>query len=145
MNKLKLNTLIRGFTFLLLFVLSQLALAEGTHKLVIQISSNDLIAQKTALSNIVNVQKHYGMDNVEIELVAFGSGYRMLTPQSPLASRISSLALQDITFTACMNTLLTVKEQTGFMPKLIEGVTTTQAGVPHIMELQEKGYSYIKY
>ena len=145
MKKLILNKLTRGLTFLLLFSLSQITLAEDTHKLVIQISSNDLIAQKTALSNIVNIQKHYGMDNVEIELVAFGPGYRMLTPQSPLASRISSLALQDVTFTACMTTLLSIKEQTGIMPKLVEGVTTTQAGVPHIMELQEKGYSYIKY
>ncbi len=145
MNSLNLNNMIKLFTFLLFFSFSLNTFANDTHRLVIQISSNDILAQKTALSNIVNIQKHYGMDNVEIELVAFGPGYRMLTPQSPLASRISSLAMQDVTFTACMNTLITVKEQTGIMPKLIEGVTTTQAGVPHIMELQEKGYSYIKY
>jgi intracellular sulfur oxidation DsrE/DsrF family protein len=135
-------------SLIILLTLSTLtipAYAEDVHKLVIQISSDDIRAQKTALANIVNVQKHYGMDNIEIEVVAFGPGYRMLTQQSPFASRISSLTMQDITFTACMNTMLSVKEKTGFMPKLIEGVTTTQAGVPHIIELQEKGYSYIKY
>ncbi len=115
------------------------------HKLVIQISSNDIRAQETALSNIVNLQKFYGMDNIQIELVAFGPGYRLLTPQSPLASRIGSLALQEVTFTACLNTMLSVKEKTGVMPQLIEGVTTTKAGVPRIISLQEKGYSYIKY
>ena len=118
---------------------------ENQHKLVIQISTDDLRAQKTALSNIVNLQKYYGMDNIEIELVAFGPGYRMLTLQSTLAPRIASLALQEITFTACLNTLISVKEKTGFMPKLIDGITTTQAGVARIIELQEEGYSYIKY
>jgi len=145
MKHINLNKVIKFVAFLIFFGLSQHAFSEDTHKLVIQISSNDILAQKTALSNIVNIQKHYGMDNVEIELVAFGPGYRMLTPQSPLASRISSLAMQDVTFTACMNTLITIKEQTGIMPKLIEGVTTTQAGIARIIELQEHGYSYVKY
>ena len=102
---------------------------KGLHKLVIQISSDDIRAQETALGNIVNIQKHYGMDNIEIELIAFGPGYRMLTPQSPLASRVASLSMQEVTFTACLNTMISVKEKTGFMPKLIEGVTTTKAGV----------------
>jgi len=115
------------------------------HKLVIQISTDDLRVQQTALSNIVNLQKHYGMDNIEIELVAFGPGLRMLTPQSTLAPRIASLAMQEVTFTACKNTMLTIKEKTGFMPKLIEGVTITQAGVARIIELQEHDYSYVKY
>ena len=129
-----------------LFLQGSIAFADHTeHQLVIQISTDDLQAQQTALSNIVNIQKHYGIDNVEIELVAFGPGYRMLTPQSTLASRIASLAMQEVTFTACMNTLISVKEKTGFMPKLIEGVTTTKAGVVRIIELQEHGYSYVKY
>ena len=129
-----------------LFLQGSIAFADHTeHQLVIQISTDDLQAQQTALSNIVNIQKHYGIDNVEIELVAFGPGYRMLTPQSTLASRIESLAMQEVTFTACMNTLISVKEKTGFMPKLIEGVTTTKAGVVRIIELQEHGYSYVKY
>jgi len=119
--------------------------SNDEHKLVIQISTDDLRAQETSLANIVNIQKHYGMDNIEIELVAFGPGYRMLTPDSSLAPRIASLALQEITFTACMNTMISVKEKTGFMPKLIDGVTTTKAGVARIIELQEQGFSYIKY
>lgn len=145
MNQTKrvLTTLVIIF---LIFIANTTAFAdENEHRLVIQISTDDIRAQETALGNIVNLQKHYGMDNIEIELVAFGPGYRMLTPQSTLAPRIASLALQEVTFTACMNTLLSVKEKTGFMPKLIEGVTTTKAGVARIIELQEEGYSYVKY
>lgn len=135
------------FALIILFLVqsTQAIADEVQRKLVMQISTNDLRAQETALGNIVNLQKHYGMDNIEIELVAFGPGYRMLTPQHALAPRIASLAMQDITFTACLNTLRSVKEKTGFMPKLIEGVTTTKAGVARIIELQEQGYTYIKY
>jgi len=144
----KVATLVASSAFLVFFMFFQGSIALGDqteHKLVIQISTDDLRAQQTALTNIVNVQKHYGIDNIEIEVIAFGPGYRMLTPQSPLASRIASLAMQEVTFTACMNTLIALKEKTGFMPKLIEGVTTTKAGVVRIIELQEQGYSYVKY
>lgn len=140
----KVITLVTVLFFL--FLQGSNTFADHTeHKLVIQISTDDLRAQQTALTNIVNIQKHYGIDNIEIELIAFGPGYRMLTPQSTLASRIASLAMQEVTFTACMNTLISIKEKTGFMPKLIEGVTTTKAGVVRIIELQEDGYSYVKY
>ena len=135
------------FTLIILFLVqsTQAIADEVQRKLVMQISTNDLRAQETALSNIVNLQKHYGMDNIDIEVVVFGPGYRMLTPQHSLAPRIASLAMQEITFTACLNTLSSIKEKTGFMPKLIEGVTTTQTGVARIIELQEQGYTYIKY
>lgn len=136
-------TILIGFLYLQSTVIS--AGDSTDHRLVIQISTNDLRAQQTALTNIVNIQKHYGIDNIEIELVAFGPGYRMLTPQSSLAPRIESLAMQEVTFTACKNTLIAIKEKTGFMPKLIDGVTTTKAGVVRIIELQEQGYSYVKY
>ncbi len=140
----KVITLVTVLFFL--FLQGSNTFADHTeHKLVIQISTDDLRAQQTALTNIVNIQKYYGIDNIKIELVAFGPGYRMLTPQSTLASRIASLTMQEVTFTACMNTLISVKERTGFMPKLIEGVTTTKAGVARIIELQEHGYSYVKY
>ncbi len=141
------SALLNTFLIFTIIIPSIVTFADNhnEHKIVIQISSDDIRAQETALGNIVNIQKHYGMDNVEIELVAFGPGYRMLTPQSPLASRIASLAMQEITFTACLNTMISVKEKTGFMPKLIKGVTTTKAGIPRIMELQEEGYSYVKY
>ena len=42
------------------------------HRLLIQISSDDIRAQETALGNIINLQKHYGMDYIETELIAFG-------------------------------------------------------------------------
>jgi len=114
------------------------------HKLVIQVSSNDALTQKIAMNNAVNVQKAYGIDNVAVEIVAYGPGIGMLTKKSENSERVKSLAVQGIKFSACGNTIKKVTKKKGKAPKLTEGVVVVSAGVERIMELQEKGYSYIR-
>lgn len=128
----------------LLMVSTVLAEQQDTHKLVIQVSSDDVTTHKLALNNAVNLQKLYGMDEVVIEIVAYGPGLKLLTEQSDLASRVESLAAQDIRFSACQNTIDTFKQKTGKEPVLLEGVETVNAGVARIMELQQQGYAYIR-
>lgn len=118
--------------------------ADKKHKVVIQVSTDDARTQKIALNNAVNLQKLMGIDNVEIEIVAYGPGLGLLTPKSKEAARVKSLALQDITFSACGNTMTKVEKKTGKKVKLTEGVKVVEAGVARIMELQEQGYSYIR-
>ena len=118
--------------------------ADGAHKLVIQVSTDDARTQKIALNNAVNLQKLYGMDNVSIEVVAYGPGLGLLTTKSKEANRVKSLAMQNITFSACGNTMAKVEKKTGKKPQLVEGVGTVKAGVARIMALQEQGYSYIR-
>lgn len=114
------------------------------HKVVIQVSTDDPRTQKIALNNAVNLQKLYGMDNVEIELVAYGPGLDLLTSKSKQNQRVQSLALQDITFSACKNTIAKKEKKSGEKVILLEGVGKVQAGVARIIELQEEGYSYIR-
>lgn len=119
--------------------------ADGAkHKLVIQVSTDDIRTQKIAINNAVNLQKLYGIDNVEIEIVAYGPGLGMLTAKNQYSDRVKSLVIQDIKFSACMNTMNKIKAKKGQLPKLTEGVGTVKAGVARIMELQEQGYSYIR-
>ncbi len=137
--------LIKSLLIVLMLGVSTFMSAEdAVHKLVIQVSSDDALTQKMVIGNIVNLQKYYGMDNIEIEVVAYGPGLGMLTTKSSLASRITSLSMQDITFSACMNTMDNIKKKTGHLPKLTEGVGSVTAGVARIMELQEQGYSYVR-
>jgi len=114
------------------------------HKIVIQVSTDDPRTQTIALNNAVNLQKLYGIDNIMIEIVAYGPGLGLLTKKSKQAKRVESLAIQDITFTACSNTIKKVTTKTGKKPELLAGVGTVQAGVARIMELQEQGYSYLR-
>ncbi len=117
---------------------------EKRHQLVIQVSTDDPRTQKIAMNNAVNLQKLYGIDNVDIEIVAYGPGLGMLSSKNEYASRIRSLVAQDITFSACMNTMNNIKKKTGKEVLLTEGVESVTAGVARIMELQEAGYAYIR-
>ena len=144
-RKLSIITVLLSFIMLAGMATSAVA-ADGDvkHKLVIQVSSDDPQTQTIALNNAVNLQKMYGMDNVAIEVVAYGPGLGLLTTKSKEADRVKSLAMQNITFSACGNTMAKIEKKTGKKPQLTEGVGTVQAGVARIMELQEEGYSYLR-
>jgi len=148
MNHIRKFTIITVLmNFIILAGLATSAMAadgDAKHKLVIQVSSADETTQKIALNNAVNVQKLYGMDNVEIEIVAYGPGLGLLTTKSKEAPRIKSLAMQNITFSACGNTMAKIEKKTGKKPQLVEGVGTVNAGVARILELQEQGYAYLR-
>lgn len=118
--------------------------AEGVHKLVIQVSTDDVRTQNIAMNNAVNLQKALGQDNIIIEIVAYGPGLSMLTPKSPASKRVPSLAMQDITFSACGNTKAKMEKKSGKKVHLVEGVQIVPAGVLRIMELQEQGYAYVR-
>ncbi|MDH3355164.1 MAG: DsrE family protein [Chromatiales bacterium] len=128
----------------LLFAVNAAATDHTHHKLVIQVSSADQKAMNIALNNAVNVQKEYGIDNVDVEIVAYGPGLQMLTAGHKLNKRVSSLAQQNVTFSACNNTMQKMAKKSGKKPKLTEGVQVVSAGVSRIMALQEAGYSYIR-
>ncbi len=118
--------------------------AKGqTHQLVIQVNKDSTDEQDHILSNIVNLQKHYGIDDIEIEVVAYGPGLWLVTDKSKFAERVESLMMQNVVFTACGNTLDAVEAKDGVRPTLLEGVETVPAGIARIIELQEKGWSYL--
>jgi hypothetical protein len=142
---MKLTDSIKPILLVLLLTMSSFAQAgEVKNKLVIQVSTDDPRTQKIALNNAVNMQKLYGMDNIVIEIVAYGPGLGLLTRKSGQASRVESLALQDIQFSACGNTMKKVAKKSGKTPVLLEGVDQVTAGVARIMELQQQGYAYIR-
>lgn len=143
------KTMMSKMLFVILFSLSSLAVAsdlsdEAQQKLVIQVSTADTKTQNIALNNAVNVQKHFGMDSVAIEIVAYGPGLRLLTAESAHKGRVESLAMQGIRFSACGNTMHSIERKTGKLPVLLEGVEVAPAGVVRIMELQQQGYAYIR-
>ncbi|MDH3713081.1 MAG: DsrE family protein [Gammaproteobacteria bacterium] len=130
----------------LLVLAGQQAVADSDpkHKIVIQVSTDDVRTQNIAMNNAVNLQKALGQDNVAIEIVAYGPGLTMLTPKSPASKRVPNLAMQDITFSACGNTKAKMEEKSGKKVVLVDGVRMVQAGVLRIMELQEEGYAYVR-
>ena len=125
----------------LLFVFSSQA---ANPKYVIQVSTDDARTQKIVLNNAANLQKYYGADKVDVEIVAYGPGLGILTTGNKNASRVEKMAMTDITFSACQNTMNGFKKKKGHFPKLTDGVSITPSGVVRIGELQQQGYSYIR-
>ncbi len=117
---------------------------EAKHKVVIQISSDDPRTHQIALNNALNLQKDLGIDNVAVEVVAYGPGLKLFTGRSPESMRVPSLAQQNIRFSVCGNTISQLTAKMGHPPTLIEGVKVVPGGVVRIVELQEQGYAYIR-
>lgn len=143
------KNIVSSLRSLVLIALAMLGFATATqaqenaiHKVVIQVSQPDPAEHAIALNMATNLQKLYGIDNIKIEIVAFGRGLEILTPKSAEAARVKSMVLQDVRFSACANTMDKIESKTGKRPVLTEGVEIVPAGVGRIMELQEQGYAY---
>jgi uncharacterized protein len=131
-----------------LALMQNVAIAEENpqkkHKVVIQVNSDDPALHQMALGNALNMQKAWGMDNVDIEIVAFNKGLSLMAGDSPESKRIPNLIMQNISFSMCKNTIDRAATEKGAAPKLEEGVKVVPSGVARIVELQEQGYSYIR-
>ena len=123
------------------------------HRLVIQVSTDDVKVQRMALGNAGNYAAHYQAkgEPFAIEVVAFGPGYGMLVDDTSMVKdKIAGLQRSlgpAVTFTACQNSRRGVAESRGkTAAEIVElpGVTDTPAGVVRVAELQEQGWVYVR-
>jgi intracellular sulfur oxidation DsrE/DsrF family protein len=114
-------------------------------KVVLQISDDDASKQTLVLNVASNLIKYYGPDRVDVEIVAFGPGLRLLFADNSNAGRINNLAESSgVRFSACMNTMKKVTQNLGYAPKLDANAGKVDAGVVRILELVSDGYVLIK-
>ncbi|MPQ76451.1 DsrE family protein [Hydrogenovibrio sp. JE_KL2] len=116
----------------------------AAHKVVLQISDPDPFKQTLVLNVAGNLMKYYGPENVDIEVVAFGPGLRLLMKGNVNTPRIKSMMSTGIRFSACQNTLNNFAKKLGYTPKIIEGVQMVPAGAGRILQLNAAGYQILK-
>jgi len=134
-----------GFLLVMSVILPlQAASGFAEKKIVLQISDPDPFKQTLVLNVANNLIKHYGQDKVEIEIVAFGPGLRLLFEENSNSTRIDSLIESDVTFSACQNTMEGMGKKLGHPPVLHSGAKPTPAGVVRIIDLIGKGYVLVK-
>ena len=121
-----------------------LAKPFAEQKVVLQISDPDPFKQTLVLNVASNLIKHYGPDKVDIEIVAFGPGLRLLFKNNSNTSRIDGLNDNGVLFSACQNTMNHMTSLLGEKPELHSSAKTVSAGVVRIIDLQNKGYKLIK-
>ena len=119
------------------------------HRVAIHVDDNDAKVMNLALNNARNILDHYRKsgETVAIEIVTYGPGLHMLRADtSPVRHRIAemSLASPELTFAACGNTQANMTRQEGKDVTLISEARVVPSGVVHLIELQEKGFAYIR-
>jgi intracellular sulfur oxidation DsrE/DsrF family protein len=138
--------------FLLLLATSvsyQIQAAEGDkpfaeEKIVLQISDPDPFKQTLVLNVASNLIKHYGQDKVDVEIVAFGPGLRLLFKDNVNTGRIKGLTDSGVKFAACQNTIASMTKILGHAPELNSSAVPVSAGVVRIIELENQGFKLIK-
>ena len=145
--------LIRNFTLILLS-LCILSPAETEYaepkpsfdnprKIIFSITEDTPHAIDHILSVASNVVKYYGVDNVQMKIVAYSKGIVLLLKSHSTddAKRVDALMQYEVEFIACGNTMKTYEIQES---ELLEGSVVVTAGVVELLESVKKGWTYIK-
>lgn len=119
-------------------------LSMADYKYVLHIDDMDPSKQELVLNNVHNLLEAYPPGQVEVEVVAYGPGLRLLFADNVNAKRIDSLAMSGVRFSACNNTLKGMTKLLGETPKLNPDATIVPGGIVRIGELVKQGYIYIK-
>ncbi|MBR1280051.1 DsrE family protein [Bradyrhizobium sp. AUGA SZCCT0283] len=119
------------------------------HHLILQVNTNDPAAMNLALNNATNVAQYYKDlgEKVKVEVVTFGPGLHMLRDDtSPVKARIEEMMLStpEVSFKACGNTQERMRKAENKDIAIVPQAEVVKSGVVRVMELQEKGWSYVK-
>ena len=110
---------------------------------VLQLS--DQQNEAVVLDTANNLIKNYGgPDVIDIEIVVFGKGIRLMFDGGEHKTRIDSLVDNGVRFYVCENTLDTIERQTGVRPEINEHALFVQAGVAHIIDRVAVGYTLVR-
>lgn len=115
--------------------------AVPKNRLVLQVSDDDAKKWNAVLNNVHNVQADLGKGRVEVEIVAFGPGLRMLLADSLVANRVEDAQAEGVRFVACRNTMTALKLRDDDM---IKGIDYVQAGLVRLMQRQQQGWAYVR-
>jgi intracellular sulfur oxidation DsrE/DsrF family protein len=129
----------------------QLHHSTKAHHLMIQVDQNDPAIMNLALNNATNVIDYYRAkgEDVDVDVVTYGPGLHMLRADtSPVKDRVKSLKDYafpgKIQFSACNNTKESMEKKEGQAISVLPEAVLVPSGVVRLMELQERGWSYVR-
>ncbi len=116
---------------------------EHPRKVIFPITTWDKDEVNHVLGSANNIIKFYGVDNIELVIVAYSQGIKTLLKDKDknIRTRVESLMNYDVEFIACGNTMRTLKID---KKELLDGVEIVTAGIVELIERQLRGYTYIR-
>jgi hypothetical protein len=112
------------------------------HRAIIEITVDGTDQWEAVLNNVENLQKAFGSEPLEVEVVAHGKGLSMLRKTNTTqADRLARIAATGVKFAACENSMRRLKLQRS---DLFVFATTVDSGVAEVVRKQEAGWAYLK-
>jgi uncharacterized protein len=112
------------------------------HRAVFHVNVGTEERWEEILTNVENVQKAFGPDAVEIEVVAHGAGIGLVQlKNAALRERIETIEKTGPVFAACSNTL---RKRELSAADLTPGVKVVDSGLAEVIRREEQGWSYVK-
>jgi len=93
------------------------------------------------LKNIENVQKAFGKESTEVEVVTYGKRLGLTKGTTPVKDRVIAISQPGARFVACQNTIrkYPVKKE-----DLLPIGGTVDSGIAEVIRKQKAGWSYQK-
>jgi uncharacterized protein len=119
------------------------------HKMVIQVSRDDMEGMNLALGNAINANTLYKSrgEQFQVEIVAYGPGIKIFrSDSSPVKDRLVQVKreIPGIVYSMCGNAKAAAEKREGHEVLPLPDVGVVPAGVVRVAELQEQGYVYIR-
>lgn len=135
-------TLTAGVALATLVGFSGVSAKAKKHRIVFEVNVANEEQWQAVLNNVENVQKAFGRENTQIEVVTHGKGLGLLrTTNAAMAERLQNISASGVVFAACENTMRRMDMR---KEDLLPFAMTVDAGVAEIVRKQEAGWSYIK-
>jgi len=140
-NKNKfLTTLFSAVVAFSLFTGTAFAMMDGSNmdhaKVVVQISSNDVKAQKRTLKRVGWIM------DATVEVVGIGPAFGMFSKDGALSKTVKKLMDRGVVFTADASIQKMMKMH-DLPTDLVDGVQHVKVGPAHIVKRQMQGYKYL--
>lgn len=112
---------------------------DEPRKWMVKIATSDLKIVRHTIAGIYNVLKEYPPETLQVAVVVYGPGMRVLKKDydSLILQKIESLMEYDVEFVACKNTMETMNWT---KKDLIDGLSYVQAGIAESIERKVDGW-----
>lgn len=118
------------------------AQSEKMHRVVFELTSDNPEQWAATLNNVENLQKAFGKEHTEIEVVAHGKGLGALSKTNTSSGeRITAISNAGVRFAACQNTMRKMHLTKGDLLPVSQPV---DSGVAELVRKQEAGWAYLK-
>jgi len=110
-----------------------------TYKVVIQLSSNDILVQKATISKLNNILNAFPF--IDIELVMNGADIELILQDAPLTNTLEQLHGKGIHFLVCKNSL---NQKNLSTTSILSFCKVVHSSLAHLIVRQHEGWAYIK-